>query len=175
MKITLSIMLSLIAVLGLPAVAHDNDDKGGRSDHKSLHIRTELSGAQQVPAAAATDTTGSIRLQFDKGLSRADFALRVKDGIGVTQAHIHCGRAGANGPAIVFLFGFVPGGVNVDGKLARGRLTNDDFLGSDCASVVGVPVNNIASLALAARAGLLYVNVHTVAYPAGEVRGQLFD
>lgn len=40
---------------------------------------------------------------------------------------------------------------------------------------MSVPVNNIASLALAARAGLLYVNVHSVANPPGEVRGQLLE
>ena len=39
----------------------------------------------------------------------------------------------------------------------------------------GVTINNIASLQAAASAGRIYVNVHSEAFPAGVVRGQLFD
>jgi hypothetical protein len=42
-------------------------------------------------------------------LSELEFQLVVSRLDGVTQAHIHCGPAGANGPISVFLFGFVPG------------------------------------------------------------------
>ena len=37
----------------------------------------------------------------------------------------------------------------------------------------GVPLNNIASLAFAMRAGKIYANVHSAAFPAGVMRGQL--
>ena len=50
-----------------------------------------------------------------------------------------------------------------------------DFTGADCVPAIGRPVNNIASLAFAARNGLIYANVHTVANPPGEVRGQLLE
>jgi hypothetical protein len=45
----------------------------------------------------------------------------------------------------------------------------------DCVPVIERPVNNIASLALAARDGLIYANVHTVAHSGSEVRGQLLE
>ena len=170
MKNTLSALMSLVAVLALSHVAYGDDNGGG----KSLRFRTDLSGAQEVPGVI-TITTGTFRLDFDRGLSEADFQLMVNDGMGVTQAHIHCARAGANGPVVVFLFGFIAGGVDVDGVLSTGTLTNADFLGADCTGTTGRPINNIASLAFAARDGLLYVNVHTVANPAGEVRGQLLE
>ena len=169
MKKMLSALIGLAAVLVLPHVAY-GDDNGGNS----LRIRIGLSGAQEVPGVI-TNTTGRLRLDFDAGLSEANFRLRVNDGIGVVQAHLHCARAGSNGPVVVFLLTFVPGGVDVDGVLSAGTLTNDDFIGADCTGTTGRPINNIASLALAARDGLIYVNVHTILNPAGEVRGQLFE
>ncbi len=169
MKNTMSTLIGLAAVLALSHVAYADDDGGN-----SLRFRIGLSGAQEVPGVT-TNTTGGLRLDFDLGLSEAKFRLKVNDGIGVVQAHLHCARAGTNGPVVVFLLGFVPGGVNVDGVLSTGTLTNTDFLGADCTGTTGRPINNIASLALAARDGLIYVNVHTILNPAGEVRGQLLE
>ena len=177
MKKALSVVLTLTAVLALSNVAFgDKDgDSDSDSDRKSLRLQIGLSGAQEV-SEVFTDTTGKFRIDFNKKLSEAKFVLRVNDGIGVTQAHIHCGPAGTNGPVVAFLFGLVPGGVNVDGKLSRGTLTNADIMPDvSCVTDHGLLVNNIASLALAARDGLLYVNVHTLTHPPGEVRGQIFD
>lgn len=93
----------------------------------------------------------------------------------VRVAHFHCGRAGENGPVVVDLFGPVDAGVDVDGELAEGTVTIADFRVVDCVSVIGRPVNNIASLAFAARDGLIYANVHSLANTGGEVRGQLLE
>ena len=171
MKQTFSVLVALVTVLGLSTAVYagDDDDSDGGS---SLRFRADLSGAQEVPGVI-TETTGKLRLNFDRGLTEANIRLRVNDGTGITQAHLHCARAGANGPVVVFLFGFVPGGVEVDGLLSSGTLTNADF--TDCTGTVDRPINNIASLAFAARDGLIYVNVHSVANPGGEVRGQLLE
>ncbi len=173
MKKTFSVLVALVAVLGLSTAVYagDDDNSDGGS---SLRFRADLSGAQEVPGVI-TETTGKLRLNFDRGLTEADFRLRVNDGTGITQAHLHCARAGTNGPVVAFLFGFIAGGVEVDGLLSAGTLTNADFLGADCTGTAGRPINNIASLAFAARDGLIYVNVHSVANPAGEVRGQLLE
>jgi hypothetical protein len=78
---------------------------------------------------------------------------------------------------VVFLFpasGPPPGpGIDVDGPLSNGTLTNTNFLAADCLTAIGRPVNTIASLFLAMRDGLIYANVHTLGNPAGEVRSQL--
>ncbi len=175
MRQTLLVVFTLFATAGFTSVAYGDDDDGDGGN--ALRFRATLNGAQEVTAAGgvATDTTGRIRINFNRGLSEADFRLIVKDGTGITQAHLHCGRAGSNGPAVVFLFGFIAGGVDVNGKLSEGTLINADFFGADCIPFIGRPVNNIASLALAARDGLIYANVHSVANPGGEVRGQLLE
>jgi hypothetical protein len=136
-------------------------------------FKTELSGAQEVPEVV-TDTSGSARIRFDRALSEVRFDLRVRRGVGVIQAHIHCAPAGINGPVVVFLFGPASPSVDVDGRLSRGVATNDDIIPQDPPSAAcGVTINNVASLLEALRQGRLYVNVHTDANPAGEVRGQL--
>ena len=175
MRNTLSAVLTLLATAGLANIAYGGDDDGDGGH--ALRFRATPTGAQEVtaPPGVVTDTKGRFRINFNKGLSEADFRLIVRDGTEITQAHIHCGRAGTNGPVVAFLFGFVAGGVDVDGKLSAGTLTNDDLTGADCVPYIGSPVNNIASLGFAARDGLTYVNVHSVANPAGEVRGQLLE
>ena len=70
-----------------------------------------------------------------------------------------------------------PGPFEIDssGRI-RGRLENSDFPEADsCMDRIGQPVNNIASLAAAMKAGLIYLNLHTDAVPSGEVRGQMAE
>ncbi len=166
-KATLTLAVSLAMLLSTSVSAD-----GGNAPA----FRAELSGAQEVPEVG-TGTSGRVTLMFDSALSEARFVLRVENGTGVTQAHFHCSRPGANGPVVVFLLGFIPGGVDVDGELASGTMKNADItaIGANCVPSIGRPVNNIASLAFAARDGLIYANVHTAANPGGEVRGQLLE
>ena len=114
-------------------------------------------------------------MTFAPDLSEFTFSLTVQNGGWVTQAHLHCGRPGENGAVVVFLSGFNPEGADVNGLLAEGTRTNAEIEAgaSDCETLIGRPVRNIASLAAAAAEGLIYANVHTVANPPGEVRGQL--
>jgi hypothetical protein len=141
-----------------------------------------LSGAQEVvvnsgvfvPGGTDTDATGRIDARFDKAFTSVRVNLRI-DGLTGTfaAAHFHCGRPGQNGPVV---FGLVsPGPLVFDGRSIRGTLTNLDFTGADCSAVVGRPINNIAALAFAMDDGLIYANVHSDVFPAGEIRGQMRD
>lgn len=173
MKSLYTATLMSIVFLAISSTAYGDDDQ--------FEFEAELSGEQEVPAVD-TDTEGEVDIDFKDDLSKARFKLEVEDGRLVTQAHLHCGRAGENGPVVVFLFDFVPDGVDVDGRLARGTLRNADIteVGANCVTPtnrnfpgIGRPVNNIAALFFAMRDGLIYANVHTIASPGGEVRGQL--
>jgi CHRD domain len=182
MDTRITVVAAAVALLaGGAAISNDRHDD---DDVTRLEFRASLSGAQEVtpPAAPATpspgvqtDATAQIRVRFAKDLSSFRFILPLQNGRQVTQAHLHCGRPGQNGPIIVFLFPLNSGGVDVDGILSDGSRTSADFVASaaNCETAIGRPIRDIASLAFAARDGLIYANIHSLTNPAGEVRGAL--
>jgi hypothetical protein len=144
------------------------------------HFEATLSGAQEavfdgdnfVPGGTDTGATGRINARFDNAFSAVRVNLRINGLTGsFAAAHFHCGRPGENGPVVFGLVG--PGPLEFDGQRIRGTLTNADFTGADCVEMIGRPVNNIAALALAMRDGLIYANVHSDVFGAGEIRGQM--
>jgi hypothetical protein len=148
-------------------------------------FEANLSGAQEVPARP-TPATGKVDVEFDEAFTRAEVRLRVFNIQNVVAAHLHCNRAGLNGPVVFGLFS--PGDFTFDAASgeAEGVLTNDDFTGADCDPVIDRPVNNIAALASAMQDGLIYANVHTNDgegdpnsgpgdFPDGEIRGQFWE
>ncbi len=161
---------------GPPMMAQEND--------QTFIFGARLSGAQEVvpPDAPATPSlgistqmTGTIAVAVSSDLSVLDFQLVVQNGVAVTASHLHCGAPGQNGPVIVPLSVPNEQGADANGVLAEGRVTNENITqgAAACEELIGRPVRNIASLATAAAAGLIYANVHTAANPAGEIRGQL--
>jgi hypothetical protein len=146
-----------------------------------LKFGAELSGAQEVTTPAGgvvTDTTGTVEVEFDKALTKAQFRLAVSNGTGIIQAHFHCASAGVNGPVVAFLFGPLEPPVDVNEESLDGTLDNSNIISPDTPETIeacGVPVNNVASLAFAMRAGKIYANVHSAAFPAGVIRGQLLE
>ena len=164
MKTLCTVTLVLAAVLVVSHTASADD----------LKFTATLEGAQEVPPVI-TGTEGQFRIRFNEALTEADFRLKVRDGVAITQAHLHCAPAGVNGPVLAFLFGFVPGGFDVDGELADFTLTDANIaaVGTDCVPSIGMAINNLADLAQAMLDGNIYVNVHSVANPPGEVRGQV--
>ncbi len=146
-----------------------------------LDFEATLTGAQEVvlddqdafvPGGTGSGAQGRMEADFDEGLSVLRVNLRVVElGNAFSAAHFHCARPGENGPIV---FGLVnPGPLAFDGQDIRGTLSNADYTGEDCSEVIGRPVNNLAALALAMRDGLIYANVHTDAFPMGEIRGQM--
>ena len=129
-------------------------------------FQARLSGDQEVPPVV-TDTKGRFEALLSKDEQSAEYTLRVESGVRVTQSHFHCGPAGANGPVIVFLAGFHAQGWDVDGKwVSNATVTNANITNTACGAT-------LAEIFQQARAGNVYVNVHSVANPAGVARGQL--
>jgi hypothetical protein len=161
---------------------------------------THLSGDQETCPACTTSTPADSQGQGQAiftiagdGLS-FDYKLIASNIDNITQAHIHCGPPGVNGPIIVWLYPNVtatsplPGGAGRhDGVLAEGTVVSGApnhvrSVPSSAACPGGV--SSFADVLANIRAGNTYVNVHTNDgvdpansgpgdFPAGEIRGQL--
>ena len=142
-----------------------------RSDGPKFEAR--LTGAQEVPPVN-TETVGKVEIRFNADETKAEFELEVRKGVRVTQAHIHCAPKGVNGPVVVFLAGFHNRGGDVDGSWVENTTVTDaNVMPPPSASACPHVIANLRDLVQAIRMGDTYVNVHTVANPGGEVRGQL--
>ncbi len=129
-------------------------------------FRVHLSGDEEVPLVD-NRATGQVKLIVNDAETQLHYELRVANIEDITQAHIHRGAAGENGPVVVFLFGFIGEGVTRNGLLAANTRTSADLVGP----LAGAPLEDLIEQI---RSGNSYVNVHTVANPPGEIRGQLF-
>ncbi len=109
-----------------------------------------LSGEEEV-TPGDPDGSGSAVIRINPGSGQLCYTLRVRGIDPATAAHIHRGPAGTAGPPVVPL-------ATPDGA---GR-------SEGCASVEQDVAFDIAN-----RPFDYYVNVHTAAFPAGAVRGQL--
>ena len=156
--LTISIIISVL-VLG-PITVGSNQAFGS-----ALRCTATLDGNQEVPPVV-TDTTGEAIFLINEAMDKINYQLFVFDGFAITQSHFHVAQEGFNGPVTAFLFGFVPEGVNVDGLLEEGMLTDGDIIPTG-------PVNNLLTLIAEMNSGGIYVNVHSVNHPPGEVRGQI--
>jgi hypothetical protein len=131
-----------------------------------IQFSTTLSGAMQVPPLA-TAGTGAAQLALNPTLTTLQVGLIVSNLRQVMVAHIHIGRPGQNGPIVLFLFGPVtPFDIGAPTVLTNASFTAANLTGP----LAGMPLSVLAQQMLAGNA---YVNVHTVAHPDGEIRGQI--
>jgi hypothetical protein len=117
-----------------------------------------------------TRATGQAVFRLSKDGTELDYRLIVGNIQDVTQAHIHLAPAGENGPVAAWLYPEGPPAQLIPGRssgvLAVGTIQATDLVGP----LAGASLD---ALVAQLRAGNAYVNVHTTAYPAGEVRGQI--
>ena len=140
-------------------------------------VQTRLRGYEEVPSISSA-AEGRFRARIDTAAGRIAYQLSYDDLQGeVRQAHIHFGQRGVNGGVSVFLCQTAdapdPTGLApicpASGSVA-GLLRADNVVGP---GNQGLSAGEFAELVAAIRAGVAYVNVHTTAFPAGEIRGQL--
>jgi CHRD domain len=109
----------------------------------------------------ATGISGFI---VNSGNSKVWYQIEAEGLNGVTQAHIHSGKVGENGPVVATLFKGNKDTVN--GALVQGSITADKLEGP----LKGKSISDLIDLFDDASA---YVNVHTETFPDGEIRGQI--
>jgi glucose/arabinose dehydrogenase len=129
-------------------------------------FESTLDGAHEVPMVMTTaGAEAEFKLDHE---GRLRFELEATAHIeNATQAHIHLGARGQNGPIVAFLLPFNAAGVDFEegDEIAEGRLTDADVIerpGFD---------GTVAALVERMRQGRAYVNLHTTAFPGGEIRG----
>jgi len=120
---------------------------GGDRDRLPLALSAILTGGEQVPQVASTSTgSGVVTVDEDRGTFTASVIIT---GPASGAVHIHEAQPGAVGPALFAL-------ENVPGTTTW---------------TLRAPLNELQLAAL--RAGNYYFDVHTPAFPNGEIRGQI--
>ena len=141
------------AIAGLPR--HFLSEKTGNLwlTPNNLRFAAALASSNEVPANPSA-ATGAASMSYDPLTHQLAFSVTAN--LTATMAHIHLGLPQVNGPVLIDLM--APGGgvlnpaTSLSGVVTltqqqAGYLLQDDF----------------------------YVNVHTVDYPGGEIRGQLLN
>jgi hypothetical protein len=126
----------------------------------SLEFETEMSGQNEVPP---NDSDGEGEADLRARRDRVRFSVEWDDlSTDVIAGHIHCAAAGVNGSVGVTLLM----GTFDDDDRVRSSFTAPDA-GTPCGwATLGDVVGAIID-------GNAYVNIHTVNFPGGEIRGQL--
>jgi hypothetical protein len=154
---------SLFLLLALGAAGCDDDDTTNPASFAAT-----LNAADAAPPTTST-ATGAATLVFD-GDSTVQYTIDVTNLADATAAHIHSGAPGSNGDVRVTLFTDQATGGGTTGTTSppmTGQLATGTFTASDVQGLT------FEALVEEMRAGNAYVDVHTMASPDGEIRGQI--
>lgn len=144
MPLRYSLCAALALVLSLPATAQT--------------YTTTLASENQVPPVSVSgDGAVTATLNGTSLIVTGSFDNLASDYNPSIGSHIHRGAAGTNGPVVVPLSPTL----ETDNRGGSFEAANNTFTVRE-------------SFADSLRAGLAYVNIHTVANPSGAIRGQLF-
>lgn len=140
------------------------------------NFRAHMNGSEEVPPAE-TRGQGQAIFRLDQDGTGLSYKLIVANTENVLQVHIHCGAAGVNGPVVAFLYPAAPPAELIPGRfngvLAEGFITNANVISRPDSDACPGGLANFDELMAKIRSGDAYVNVHTLQYPAGEIRGQI--
>ncbi len=126
-----------------------------------------LSPANETALKVPSQGSGTATFVFD-GTSLAT-TLTIQNMDSVTAAHIHIGAPGVAGPIVLPLFT----GPVVAHVGASQTLVSQSFTAANISGIAGAAPIGMDSLVALMKKDTTYVNVHTRANPAGEIRGQI--
>ncbi len=158
-----------LCVLGLAALT-------GPMSAQAETVHASLSGYQEVPAVS-TLASGSFRATIDEAAGTIQWQLSYSDlQADAQQSHIHFGQHSVNGGVSAFFcsnLGNGPAGTQAcparSAELS-GVISSTAIVGP---AAQGISPTEFAELVAAIRSGVAYVNVHSVLFPGGEIRGQV--
>lgn len=144
MKFSVKI-LSVFAIIVLGMVSCSKDDSGSTPNYKTTFYAT-LSGSNEIPAITST-AIGEATLVYDSTIKKFNITV-THNVMNATVGHVHKGAVGANGDP-VFAFTNVVSPIKYTSSMLSDSQISDLF------------------------ANMYYVNIHSEAFPNGEIRGQL--
>lgn len=183
-KSTYTLAAAALMALGSvsPALGHEG---------KSALLRAQLSGFNEVISAGGavfSDGSGRFRGRIAANQQSIGYQLTYQvvetvataDTQYVNQAHLHFGQRHTTGGIIAWLCDSADNPSPVastptcpsPGGTVKGTLTAADVV---ALAGQGILAGDLAALVEAVRAGAIYANVHTDAFGAGELRGQVHD
>src|SRR5919107_2198712 len=120
-----------------------------------------LTGSEEVPPVQ-TNATGMAEISaYTVAGDSITYSVNAMNIQGVTAGHIHLGKPGENGPIVFTMFKYDPPRNEVS---ETGTITADKLEGQ-------MAGKRVFDVALAGSNGSLYMNIHTVENPNGEIRG----
>jgi hypothetical protein len=159
----LALATLLVVAVASPAGAADSPER--------RTFVAVLRGGNEIPAVDS-DGVGLSVLRLNRAETALSFVLITANLEDIHMAHIHCGPRTANGPVVAFLFGPADPMITKNGVLSHGVITAEDVLDKN-ATECPAAVTDLDDLVALIRDGNAYVNVHTMDFPAGEIRGQV--
>lgn len=159
-------VLTAIVLLGGLAVGTAALGRGGGDDDD---FEAKLNGYNEVNSKS-TVARGSFEADLRKSSIRYRLSYRNLE-TPALFAHIHFSQRHVNGGVIAFLCG---GGGKPDCPTSSGTVTGT----ITAADIVGPADQGIEAMSFgeavrALKAGAVYANVHSEAFPGGEIRGQV--
>jgi hypothetical protein len=128
---------------------------------------TGLEGEFENPQV---DTTASGMAVFKVAQDGIWYMINITGIDKVTASHIHGGAIGEHGPILVSLFRTNDNSTgNINGTLTQGNITGQMLEGHASAG------DKLSDIVSGMKNGTTYVDVHTIDYPAGELRGQIMS
>jgi hypothetical protein len=170
-RIVLQSLLVAVVLALVPVTANAQDFIGRFSGFN------EVGALNNETGAILSEGHGTIKLRLDKDLKVITYELTYSGlSANVTQSHIHFGRVHTPGGIMVFLctnLGNGPAGTPTC-PVAAGTVTGT----ITPASVLAVPGQNVTAGDFDAITDALfhhaaYANIHTVKFPAGEIRAEV--
>jgi hypothetical protein len=168
----------ILAAVLLTATAVTSAIAGDRDDRDMFHAT--LSGFQEVtgPGPILSEGTGTLKLQLDRQAKTLTFWLTYSNLTpGAFMAHIHFGPVHVGGSIMVWFCGGAPvtPPAGVQACPAGGGTVTGTITAADVQAIAGqhVMAGDFDAVEDALENNSAYVNVHTTAFPAGEIRGQI--
>lgn len=129
----------------------------------TITLEATLDGAQEAPTVVITDARGLATVLYDTDANTFDIAVLVT-GIAAADLAANPGQFHLHGPA-------APGATALPIVNLGSLASFVPIAGGLLFQLTGVPLDESFEGALLA--SMTYLNIHTNAFPAGEIRGQL--